>query len=127
MQKPHPCKERKDGAPNANRPKIGLRCDRLELPRVLLSPALDDYFFVGVELDGVASLGVHIAEETSFPSGEGEVGHRGGYAYVDADVACGGLVTESARGRSAGSEKGSLVAIWAALQKVDRFVHISRV
>ena len=71
----------------------------LELAGVLLSPAFDDDFFVGVELDGVASLRVHVAEEAAFPSGEGEISHGRGYADIDADVACGGLVTESARRR----------------------------
>ena len=88
---------------------------RLELARVLVSPALDHDFLVRVELDGVASLRVHVAEETAFPSGEREIGHWRGYTDIDADIACRGFVPELARRRAAGSEERSLVAIRAAL------------
>src|SRR5579863_9282644 len=102
-------------------------CRLLKFSRMLVAPAFDDHFFVGIELDGVASLCVHVAEETAFPAGEGEIGHGGGYADVDADVSCRGFVAETAGGRAAGSEKGSLVAIRATLQEGDCFVHVSGV
>ncbi len=94
---------------------------------MLIAPALDDYFFVGVELDGVATLRVHVAEEAALPAGEGEVSHGGSYADVNADVACGRFVAEAARGRSAGSEQGSLVAERAALKEGDGLVHVTGV
>ena len=34
----------------------------------LFGPALNDYFFISEEFDGVASLRVHNAEEAAFPS-----------------------------------------------------------
>lgn len=80
------------------------RVARLEFPRVLVAPALDDYLFIRVELDGVASLRVHVAEETAFPSGEREISHWGGHTDIDADVACGSFVPEPARRRSTGGE-----------------------
>ena len=100
---------------------------RLELAGVLVAPAFDDDFFIGVELDGVASLRVHVAEEAALPSGEGEISHGRSYPNIDADVACGSFVPEAARCRPAGSEKRSLVAVWAALQEGYRFVHVSGV
>src|SRR6476660_9214340 len=92
---------------------------RLELARMLFDPTFDDHFFVGIKLDGVASLGVHVAEEAAFPSGEGKVGHGGGYADVDADVSGRGFVAESACGGSARGEERRLVAIRAALEESD--------
>ncbi len=83
----------------------------LEFARPLAGPAFDDDFFVGEELDGVAALRVHDAEEAAFPSGEREVGHGRGDADVDADVAGGDGVAELARGRSGGGEDGTGVAV----------------
>src|ERR1700722_6133699 len=100
---------------------------RLEFSGVLVAPAFDYYFFVGVEFDGVTTLRVHVAEEAAFPSGEGKIGHGGGYSDVDADVSGGGVVTETSGGSAAGSEKGSLVAVGAALEEGDGFVHVSGV
>ena len=73
------------------------RSGRLELARPLARPAFHDDFFVGEELDGIAALRVHDAEEAAFPAGEREVGHGCGDADVDADVAGGDGVAELAR------------------------------
>src|SRR5579872_5386412 len=105
----------------------GPPCVRLEFAGVLFSPAFDDDLFVRVELDGVATLRVHVTEETAFPSGEGEIGHGRGDADIDANVACGGLVTKPASCRTARSEKGSLVAVGAAFEEGDGLVHASGV
>src|SRR3982751_5695404 len=76
----------------------------LELARVLLGPALNHNFLVGVKLDGVPALTMEIAEKTVLPPAEREVGHGRGNSDVDADVAGGRLVAEPARGCSARCE-----------------------
>jgi hypothetical protein len=58
---------------------------RSELPRVLVSPALDDDLLIRVKLDRVASLCGHVAEETVFPSTEWEIGRWRGYTDIDAN------------------------------------------
>src|ERR1700692_706930 len=95
----------------------------LELARMFFGPAFDYDFFVGVELDGVAALAVEVAEETVLPSAEGEVGHGRGDSDVDADVAGGRFVAEAARGRSARGEERRLIAVGAAFQKGEGFIH----
>src|SRR4029077_19618365 len=112
---------------HANQRKTGPRGARLELTCVLVSPSFDDNFFIGIKLDGVATLRVHVAEETAFPSSEGEICHWRRDADIDADVACGRLVPEPARCRTAGGEKRGLVAIRASLQEGQRIVHVSGV
>src|SRR5882762_934896 len=99
---------------------------RSELPRVLVHPALDDDFLIRVKLHGVASLSMHVAEEAVFPSAEWKIRHRRGHADIDADVACGRFVPESARRCAAGCEKRGLVAIGTALQERQRFIHVAR-
>src|ERR1700723_4120305 len=59
----------------------------LEFSGVFFGPAFDDDFLVGVELDRVAALRVHVSEEAGLPSRKGEIGHGRGYADIDADVA----------------------------------------
>src|ERR1022692_3119550 len=97
---------------------------RLEFSAVLFSPALYYDFLVGVELDGVAALAVEIAEEAVLPSAEGEVGHRRGDADVDADISRGRFVAEAARGGSARREQRRLIAVSAAFEESERFVHV---
>src|ERR1051325_11991454 len=46
----------------------------LKLSRMFFGPAFHDNFFVGIELDRITALAVHIAEETVFPPAEREVG-----------------------------------------------------
>src|SRR5258708_7615558 len=91
---------------------------------MFFGPAFYYYFFVGVELDGVAALAVEIAEETIFPSAEGEVGHGRGYADVHADVAGGGFVTEAARRGAPRCEERGLVAVGAAFEEGEGVVHV---
>ncbi len=95
-----------------------------EFPAVLFGPAFDYYFLVGIELDGVAALAVEIAEETVLPSAEGEIGHGRGDSDVDADVARGRFVAEAARGGSARREQRCLIAVGAALEEGEGFVHV---
>src|SRR6267142_859709 len=95
----------------------------LELARFLARPALDDDFGFGEKFDGVAALAVEDSEETLFPSAEWEIGHRGGDADIDADIARGSLVTEFAGGGTAGGEKRGLVAVRAAAQKIHGFIN----
>src|ERR1022692_3538922 len=56
-------------------------------PTSRLEPPAHDYLLLRVEADGVFAVGVEVAEEGVLPAGEGEKGHRGGDAYVDADHA----------------------------------------
>src|SRR5882724_321901 len=96
----------------------------LKLPRVILGPALDHDFLFRIELDGVASLGVHNSEKAVFPAAEREVGHRRGDANVDANIARRRFVTEPAGGRAAGREQRRLIAVRTALQEGKRFVQV---
>src|SRR6267142_3642052 len=109
---------------NSNRPTCPVGS---EFTRMFFGPAFDDDFLVGVELDGVASLAMHVAEEAVLPSTEGEVGHGCGYADVDADVSGRGFIAESARGRTARCEKRSLIAEGILVEEGHRFVQILRV
>src|SRR5438046_7450843 len=85
----------------------------LELAAPLLGPALDDDFGFGVELDGVAALGVEVAEEAVLPAAEREERHGRGDADVDADVAGARLVPELPRGGAAAREEAGHVAVGA--------------
>src|SRR5579863_2480645 len=102
----------------------GTKKAALEFAGVVFGPAFDDHFFVGVELDGVAALAVHVSEEAVFPSTEREIGHGRGDADVDADVSGGGFVAEAARGGTAGSEERGLIAEGILLEKIHRFIQI---
>src|ERR1700675_4226921 len=93
---------------------------------MFFGPASDNYFFIGVELDRIAALAVEVAEETVFPSAEGEVGHGRGDSDVDADVAGGSFVAEAARGRSAGGEERGLITVGATFEEGEGVVHIVR-
>jgi len=65
---------------------------------VFFGPAFNDNFLLGIELHGIATLPVHHAEKAVFPSTEGKIRHRSGYADVDANVSGGSLVAEAAGG-----------------------------
>src|SRR5216683_4469549 len=96
---------------------------KLELAGLLARPALDDDFRFGEEFDGVASLAVKDAEETFFPTAEGEIGHRGGDADVDADISRGRFVAEFARGGTACCEERCLVAVRTAAKKFHGLIN----
>src|SRR5579862_2261709 len=68
-----------------------------ELARVFARPAFDDHFLFGVELNSIATLSMHDAEEAVLPSAEWEIGHRSGNANVDADVSGWSFIAELAR------------------------------
>src|SRR5690242_4860930 len=87
------------------------------------APSLNDDFLVGIELDRIATLGMHDAKEAIFPAAEGKIRHRCGYADVNADVPGRGLVTKFSRCRSAGGKERSLVAERAARQKLECLVN----
>ena len=96
----------------------------LELAAVLLCPALDNNFLVRVELDGVSSLPVQVAEKTILPSAERKIGHGRRNTNVDPDIPCRSLVTELPRCGPAGCEQRCLVAIGTAFQKGERLIHV---
>jgi hypothetical protein len=58
-----------------------------ELARALPCPALEYDFFIRVELDCVAALSVHNAEEAIFPAAERKVSHWSSDTNIDSDVA----------------------------------------
>src|SRR5437588_7764135 len=70
----------------------------LELAAVLFGPALNNNFLIRVELDGVSSLPVEVAEKAVLPTAEREICHRRGHPDVDSDVASWRFVAESPRG-----------------------------
>src|ERR1700728_205337 len=94
----------------------------LELAAVLLCPAFDDYFLIGVKLDGIAALSMQIAEEAVLPSAERKIGHGRGDADVDADVYRRRFVTETSRSRPARGEQRRLVSVSAAFEKAERVI-----
>src|ERR1700722_9430711 len=96
----------------------------LEFPAVLFGPAFDDYFLVGIELDGVTALTVEIAEEAVLPSAEGEIGHGCGDSDVDPNITGGSFVAETPRSRATRGEQRRLVAVGAALEEREGFVHV---
>src|SRR5277367_4233375 len=57
-----------------------------KLPRMLRSPALHHNLLLGIELNRVATLSMHDAEEAVLPPAEREVSHRSGDSDVDANV-----------------------------------------
>src|SRR5580698_10071369 len=90
-----------------------------EFARPLGGPAFHDDLLVGKELDGIAALSVHNAEETAFPATEGEVGHGRGHADVDTDVACGDEVAKLAGRGAAGGEDGGGIAVSGTVDHGD--------
>src|ERR1019366_5249271 len=78
--------------------------------RYSLEPTAHDYLLLGVKADGVFAVGVEVAEEGVFPAGEGEEGHGGGDAYVDADHADFAAGAVLAGALAAGGEDGGRVA-----------------
>src|SRR5580698_7106755 len=91
---------------------------------MLFRPAFDYYFLVGVELDGVAALAVEVAEEAVLPSAKRKISHRRGDADVDTDISCWRFVAEATRGRAARCEQRRLVAVGAAFEEGEGFVHV---
>src|SRR5438477_6430144 len=89
----------------------------LELAAVLFGPALDDNFFVGIELNSIPPLAVQIAEETVLPSAEREISHGRGHADVDTNIARRRLIAETARSRSTRGKQRRLVTVGAALEE----------
>src|SRR5580700_11595142 len=107
------------GAQHSAHLQIGIS----ELAGFLARPALNYNLGFGIELDSVAALAMKDAEETLFPAAEGEIGHGSGDADVDADVSGGGFVAEAAGGGTVGGEEGGLIAVGAAAEEVQGFVH----
>src|SRR2546421_11598846 len=83
---------------------------KLEFAGMFLCPALDDNFLVGVELDRVATLPVHVAEEAVFPATIREVRHRRGNADVDANISSRRVMTGAWRRRGTRTEERRLIA-----------------
>src|SRR6516225_2989735 len=92
-----------------------------ELAGPLARPTFHNNFFVGEELDGVAALRVHHAEEAALPSREGKVGHRCRDADIDSDVARGDSVAKFARGGAGSGENRTGVSVRRALNHADSF------
>src|SRR5258706_9285563 len=82
-------------------------------------PSRGDRLLPGVELDGFGSLHVQIPEEGLVPAGEGEPGHGGGDADVDADHAGVEVLLELPGGVAAAGEDGGAVAIGTAAADVQ--------
>src|SRR5947209_18932218 len=99
----------------------------LELSRVFLGPALDNDFLVCIELDRIASLTVEIAKKAVLPPAKRKVRHGRSDPDVDADVARRRLIAKAARRRSARCEQRRLIAVSAALEEGERFIHVIRV
>src|SRR5882757_6539361 len=82
-------------------------------------PSRGDRLLPGVELDGFGSLHVQVPEEGLVPAGEGEPGHGGGDADVDADHAGVEVLLELPGGVAAAGEDGGAVAVGTAAADVE--------
>ena len=71
---------------------------------MVFGPALDDYFFVCVKLNGVTALAMHVAKKAVFPAAEWEIRHGRRDADVDADISGRRFIAEPPRSRAASSE-----------------------
>src|ERR1035437_10987307 len=88
-------------------------------PTSRLKPPAHDYLLLRVEAHGVLAVRVEVAEEGVFPAGEGEEGHGGGDAYVDADHADLAARTVLAGGLAAGGEDRRGVAEGAVVDRSE--------
>jgi hypothetical protein len=79
----------------------------------IFEPSRHGRLLAGIELDRFAALDVEVAEEGLVPAGEGEPGHGGGDADVDADHAGVEILFELAGGVAALGEDGGAVAVGA--------------
>src|SRR6266849_10373040 len=95
----------------------------LKLARPFSRPALDYNLFFCVELYGVTSLGMHVAEEAFFPSREREEGHWRGHANVDADIPRLRFITELSCRGTAAREQASHVAVGGSVHQVNRLIN----
>src|SRR6266568_7198366 len=96
---------------------------RLKLARPFPGPALDHHLLFSVELNGVPSLGMHIAEEAFLPAREREESHRRSHADVDADIACPRLIAELACRGTTAREQARHIAKGGGIHHVDRFIN----
>src|SRR6185436_3620071 len=85
-------------------------------------PSRHRHLLLRVELDRFGALDVEVAEEGFVPAGEGEPGHGGGDADVDADHAGVEVVLELAGGVAVAGEDGGAVAVLGALADGEGFV-----
>src|SRR3954468_674835 len=89
-------------------------------------PARHRHLLLRIKLDRLGALDVEVAEEGFVPAGEGEPGHRGGDADVDADHAGVEVVFElSGRVTVAGEDAGA-VAVFALSSDGESFIEILR-
>ena len=87
-------------------------------------PAGQGHLLLGVEGDAFGALDVQIAEEGFVPAGEGEPGHRGGDADVDADHAGVEVALELAGGVAGAGENAGAVAVFAVAADGEGFVEV---
>src|SRR4051812_16294410 len=85
-------------------------------------PARHGHLLLGVELDGFGALDVEVAEEGFVPAGEGEPGHGGGDADVDADHAGVEVMLELSRRITVLSKDRGAVAVFAVSADGEGFV-----
>src|SRR5271170_499375 len=88
-----------------------------------LHPPLYHDLLLGIELNRIATLSMHDAEEAVLPPAKREVSHRSGDSDVDPNIPRRSLITEAPRRRAARGKERSLVPIRAALQKRQRLIH----
>src|SRR5919109_5432262 len=85
-------------------------------------PAPDHHFAIAEEVDHLTPLAVQGAEERLLGAAEGEVGHGGGHADVDAHVADVGPVGELAGPAAVLRKDARRVAIRAVIDKREGLI-----
>src|SRR5581483_10094997 len=95
----------------------------LELVVAAFKRACHRHLLLGVELDALFALDVHVAVEAVVPAREGERSHRSRHADVDANHAGVEVALELTCGPSAAGEDNSTVAEGAVFAEINCFLH----
>src|ERR687885_877407 len=89
---------------------------------LFLEPAPDHHFAIAEEVDHLTPLAVQGAEERLLSAAEGEVGHGGGHADIDAHVADVGPVGELASPAAVLRKDARRIAVRAVVDEREGLV-----
>src|ERR1043166_6990648 len=84
-----------------------------------LSPTLNNYFFLRVELNPVSSLGMQVAEEAGLPSTEWEVCNWRGNAHVNSYISGWRFIFKAAGGGPIRREQRCSIAVFTCAENTN--------